>query len=277
MKPARQLSGLLMGMGLGDYEARAYLALLAEGPSTAYGVAKAAGLPTSKIYQTIRKLERRDLVHRLANSNGRGTYYRGVPGQKFVTDTLAEQKQLGDQLVQALDNLAEPADDPLILNLHGWDEIRDRAAGMIDAAKKTVLISGWPKELLAVAPHLLRAHERGCRIAMVHYGPAKDAWPFVTYIHRQEQQIVKERRGRTLCLTADGYAALIAHLDTAGEASAGYSYNRTFIGVTEDFIRHDIYFLKVMKRFRAELSKRFGDDLRLLRDPFSDDEREATR
>ena len=146
---------------------------------------------------------------------------------------------------------------------------------MIDGSKKTVLVSGWPRELRALTPRLLKAHQRGCRIAMVHYGPAKRTWPFVTYIHRQEGQIVKERRGRTLCLTADGYAALIAHLDTGGGASAGYSYNRTFIGVTEDFIRHDIYFLKVMKRFRALLSERFGDDLRLLRDPFSDDEREG--
>lgn len=267
-----QPTDFLMELGLSEYEGRAYLALLEAGRASAYAVAQSAGLPTSKIYQAMQKLERREMVTQLAGSNGRGKMYAAISAEKFVADTVSRQKRLGDQLIAALAQVPKRVDHELIWNLDGWDEIEDRILNLIHDAKRSLLVAGWPEELSLLAGALQAAHKRECKIALVHYGTPKAAWPFMVYVHRQEKVIARERHGRTFCITTDGVTALIAHLPSEGVVSAALSANRTFVGVTEDFIRHDIYFLKVMKRFGAELIQRFGPDLRHLRDPFADTE-----
>ena len=252
------------------------MALLAAGRASAYAVARAAGLPTSKIYQAIQKLERRDMVTQLAGSNGRGKMYAAISAKKFVSDTISRQKRLGDQLIEALAQVPKRADHELIWNLDGWDEIEDRILNLIHDAKRSLLVSGWPEELAMLAGALQAAHRQGRKIALVHYGTPKAAWPFMVYVHRQEKVIARERHGRTFCITTDGATSLIAPIPSEGIVNAALSANRTFVGVTEDFIRHDIYFLKVMKRFGAELIQRFGPDLRYLRDPFTDREQKQT-
>ncbi len=272
MTRSSRLVDFLMGFGLPQYESRAYLALLGTGTASAYAVAKAASVPTSKIYQTMQKLERRKMVSRLGDGNGRGHIYAAISAEKFVSDTTSRQKRLGDQLIEALAQSPKRVDNELIWNLNGWDEIEDKILNLVHDAKRYLLVSGWPEELSTLSESLRAAHRRGCQIAMVHYGTPKAAWPFAVYVHRQEKVIARERHGRTFCITADGVNALTAHIPSEGTATAGLSANRTFVGVADDFIRHDIYFLKVMKRFGADLTRRFGGDLRHLRDPFTDTE-----
>jgi sugar-specific transcriptional regulator TrmB len=52
----------LVQLGFSEYEAKAYVALLGENPLTAYEIAKNSGIPTSKIYEVIRKLENRRTI-----------------------------------------------------------------------------------------------------------------------------------------------------------------------------------------------------------------------
>lgn len=267
----------LTRLGLSQYEARAYLALLSMGRASSYAIAKAAAMPSSKVYHVIQKLERRGMVVRLGNASRRSRLYSAISGKKFVADFLARQQDTGKELVDALEHISKGTDDQLIWNLEGWEEIQSRALQLIAGTRKHLLVSGWPEEIASLLEPLQAAHHRECQVALVHYGPAPLPLPFATYLHRQEKIVAAERSGRTLCITADRSSALIAHIPNDGVASAGYSHNRTFVGVTEEFIRHDIYFLKVMKRFGAELVRRFGRDLRDLRDPFADRERKRFR
>ena len=52
----------LTGIGLSEYEARAYVALIEKNPVTAYELAKTSGIPTSKIYEVISRLSEKELV-----------------------------------------------------------------------------------------------------------------------------------------------------------------------------------------------------------------------
>ena len=52
----------LTHLGLSDYEARAYVALVKHNPATAYEVARASGIPTSKIYSVLDKLSDKYIV-----------------------------------------------------------------------------------------------------------------------------------------------------------------------------------------------------------------------
>jgi sugar-specific transcriptional regulator TrmB len=49
----------LQALGFSQYEARAYCALLQESPANGHEVAKTAGIPTSKIYETLERLHQK--------------------------------------------------------------------------------------------------------------------------------------------------------------------------------------------------------------------------
>ena len=49
-------------LGLSNYEAKAYLAILSEPPLTGYKLSKVSGVPRSRIYETIEKLTAKGLV-----------------------------------------------------------------------------------------------------------------------------------------------------------------------------------------------------------------------
>ena len=56
------LTELFARLGVSDYEGRVYAALLALNPATAYEAAKEAGVPTSKVYEVLDRLEARGMV-----------------------------------------------------------------------------------------------------------------------------------------------------------------------------------------------------------------------
>jgi HTH-type transcriptional regulator, sugar sensing transcriptional regulator len=61
---------LLQQLGFGEYEARAYIALLQCSPLNGYELAKASGVPRSNIYPVLQKLEERGAVVRLEMPSG---------------------------------------------------------------------------------------------------------------------------------------------------------------------------------------------------------------
>ena len=57
----KELSGLLE-LGFTEYEAKVYLSLLRENPASAYETGKASGVPTSKIYEVLKKLVGKGII-----------------------------------------------------------------------------------------------------------------------------------------------------------------------------------------------------------------------
>ena len=52
----------LQALGFSQYEARAYCALLQKSPANGHEVAKLAGIPTSKVYETLERLKQKGAV-----------------------------------------------------------------------------------------------------------------------------------------------------------------------------------------------------------------------
>jgi hypothetical protein len=55
-------------------------------------------------------------------------------------------------------------------------------------------------------------------------------------------------------------------------ASGARSRNGGFVMLAEEYIKHDIYMMKVVRRFDAEMRARFGKSYEHLRDIFTDHE-----
>lgn len=153
-------------LGLTDYEARAYLGLLREGPLTGYATAKAAGIPTSKSYEAVEGLARKGGAVVLP---GEPVRYAAIPPGALLAQARRRHAEalehLGDALSQVLEAVPGDAVPPL---WHGSAEGGlAQAAARLGAARRTVVGALPPTARDALEASLADAAQRGVLVQIV--------------------------------------------------------------------------------------------------------------
>lgn len=260
----------LLSLGFSEYEGRSYLALLSSGDAlTAYEIAKSAGLPTSKIYGVLARLEERELVS-IVDRKGKRKYVAMDPDEFFsqfrqgINDTIAQVRR---ELKQIKGNISAT----VIWNFRDYDSFRERCIRIVQTSKKNLLLSAWKDELDFLIHDLEAATARGVQIAIVHFGQT-DVRSGVLYQHPIEDTLYQERGGRGFVMVSDSTEAVLATIYGESAVEGAFSMNRGFVILAEDYIKHDIYVMKIVRRMDRELIKRFGERYRKLRDVYSDEE-----
>tara|TARA_R110002110_G_scaffold50628_2_gene149545 strand:- start:698 stop:1507 length:810 start_codon:yes stop_codon:yes gene_type:complete len=262
-----QALALLQQLGFTAYESKAYLALLESQPSGAYDIAKRSGIPTSKIYETINKMLRRNIVRFSDENVADNPQYVALPPEALSEQLNQQIKHQTAELLPLLRALKTSREPDFIWPLAEPDDLKEKAELLIQSAQKSVLVSCWKEELEWLSPMLLDAQSRGLDIALVHFGiPAQNVG--ATYHHPVEQTLYNEKGGRGLTLVTDGSAVVIAHLNDTGRFDASWSRNQTFVTVAEDYIKHDVYITKVTRFLDEPLKARFGEQYEQLRNIF---------
>ncbi|MFL5806107.1 MAG: TrmB family transcriptional regulator [Roseiflexaceae bacterium] len=149
---------LLQPLGFGDYEARAYIALLQRSPLNGYELAKASGVPRSNIYPVLRKLEERGAVVRLEMPSG--ARYAPVPPQELVARLGNRFQQALDAAQRSLEALSTPAENAYVWNLRGQTALLDHAHTLLDAVQKRLLVAIARPDAAALAEPLAQAEAR---------------------------------------------------------------------------------------------------------------------
>lgn len=259
----------LMEIGFSEYEARAYLALLPEYPATAYEVAKRAGLPTSKIYQVLAKLAERGAILEVEDHGKRKV------APLAPDELLAGYRQRLDQtlanLRDGLNHLRQDQRISYIWNFTEYAMLLDKASRLIAESRERLLVSIWPEELVLLKPVLKAALRRKVKLAMVHFGPC-DQPIGQTYPHPIEDTLYAEQGGRGLVIVADSAEVLFGRIAPGGRVEGATSRSLGFVAMAEDYVKHDIYIMKIVQRFDPALVKRFGPNYRKLRDVFHNQE-----
>src|SRR5512146_1262395 len=96
------ITSRLAQIGLSDYEARAYVALLIKNPASAYEIAKNSGIPTSTIYEVLSRLSEKKVVSTLGEYGAR-KYMPLEPDELlagFRNGMETNLKALGEELSQ---------------------------------------------------------------------------------------------------------------------------------------------------------------------------------
>lgn len=261
----------LTELGLSGYEAKAYLALTRSHPSTAYEIAKSSGVPTSKIYEVLGKLLEKHLIYPLNHDDAKTKRYIPMNPEEVLNHYLSSAKGLVDSLKRDFRKLNREQELGYIWNISDYTHLIDKASRMIDAAKRVILISVWSEELEKLESALLQAEKRGVRIALVHFGvPQK--WVGQVYYHPIEDTLYTEQGGRGFVLVADSHQVLMGNISHEGITEGAWSQNKGFANIAEDYIKHDVYITKIIKRFEKDLIRKFGEKYVLLRDVFRDEE-----
>ncbi|MFT5090188.1 MAG: sugar-specific transcriptional regulator TrmB [Candidatus Latescibacterota bacterium] len=259
---------LLSSFGLSDYEARSYVGLLGCQPATAYEVARTAGIPTSKIYETINRLLDKSLAQPVSAKKGRGQQYMALSVEDFIRLKQQETMRNTERLGPLLKTLNNGADTDFVWQLDTADQVLDKTRQLIGQAENELLVSLWPEELELLREDLVQAENRGVRIALVHFGKPQISIG-ATFHHPAEETLHAEKGGRSLTLVVDSKSVVIATYLDNGRTEGAWSRNRAFVLVAEDYVRHDVYTTKLTAAMDAEIKRFFGDDYAALRDVFS--------
>jgi len=258
----------MITLGLTNYEAKAYCALLVNNPATAYEIAKESGIPSSKIYEVLSKLLEKKFIGELADPKKK--YIPAEPGdivEKFRQNTNENLDYLSTSLV----SFKKKEDISYIWNISDYGYLLSRAEDLIKKSKKSLLVSIWKEEMKLLSPSFKTFQRNNKNLSIVHFGKPEEEIKTMFH-HPIEDTIYKESGGRVLVIVSDSNEVLWGNIRENDIVDGAHSKNRGFTLLAEDYIKHDIYIMKIVKRFDKELIEKFGDNYKLLRDVFSDEE-----
>jgi sugar-specific transcriptional regulator TrmB len=260
----------LMQIGFSEYESRAYATLVDINPATAYELARASDIPTSKIYGVINRLAGKDMV--TAIEDGEKRRYIPIDPEEFIDSFGAKVRGTLDMLKDDLSAINKGTGMPFVLNTDDREHLMEKATRMISGAQKTLLLSVWDEETRQLEAPLVEAESSGVKIAVVHFG--QPGIKTGTVFRPPPDHTLHGKKGtRGLVVVADSGDALIGTITNKGDADSAegaYSSNAGFVSLAEDYIKHDIYVMKILKRFDRQLRKMFGNEYEDLRDVFND-------
>lgn len=263
----RELVQSLQALDLTEYEAKVYVALLGEQASSGYAVARASGVPRSRVYEVLANLVERGIV---LTSNGDPVQYAALPPKELLARRRKEidaALELAESGLESL--LAASTDRGLIWDLTGRDAILERVRDVINRAGERILLQLWAEDAPELESVLRAAAGRGVDIQVIAYDDPGFDFGRV-YLHEPgAEEISAEHGGRWIILSADA-REVVAGIVSLGEGSraAWTSHPGLAMPITEE-IKHDIYLDELLKTHREVLEASFGPSLNALRRRFS--------
>ena len=240
----------LQQLGFSQYESQVYLALLQQSNVTGYELAKTSGVPASKIYAILNKLIERQFVLAIDSEPKK---YVPVPPEDILSRLKGDYLEIIEDLSVKLDQLyiQQEFAGNYIWNLSGRPLIMRKIQDFIMESAKHIYLSVWDEEVDELVVNLNQAHNRGIKIAVVHFGQ-KELGIGNEYRHGREHQIRIERGGRRIVLIVDDKKMIIGHFTEDGNSNAVWTENKGLVLLAKDYIIHDIYTIRVLLKYGEE-------------------------
>ena len=270
---ARRAHDALMALGFGNYEARAYCALLARSPANGYQVARASGIPRAKIYECLERLVVRGAAVPVESKDSEARCFAATDPVVLI-DAIAQG--FGGALDMAREALAEVRQQArvaeVLWRVTSQQNLIQRGRRLAEKARRTLHVALWAEEFGAMADALLSAGGRGVAIALILYDPH----PQLDDLQRQCPGVVLHSNikrqavpvmGRQFVLVADHQRCITGSIFPGADVEGVYTLNLGLVTNAVDLVNHEIYLERVIRDVGAPVARVFGKDLQRL-DPF---------
>jgi len=242
---------LLERIGFGEYEARAYVALVRRSPLNGYELAKASGLPRANVYSVLDRLEERGAVVRLDTPSG--TRYSAVPPSEFVDRIGSRFSENLSTAQRMLEEMAVPPEYEYVWNARGYESLLDHARTLTDSARRRLLVATWTPEATALARNLAAAEERGVEVVtLCLQGCAVECGGCRGHIFRY--RLAPEYGRRWLVMVQDETEAMAGEIGPGDEALTVRTRQRLLVELSAWYIRHSIALAGVVKDLGSQLA-----------------------
>lgn len=250
MDPKMDLIASLVSVGFTEYEAKIYLELLRDNPTTGYQLAKKAGIPRSMVYEALGRLRNRGAV--LETLEERATLYSPLPPDVLLDNHARQQRQLLEGLHERLRQLYQTSDDEHLWTINGRQPVYSYTTRMIREAKESLMFVLPDPELEMLRADLKQAHTRGVEISALLTGEQDLDIGQVARHPPLESEI--QRLSGLLIVMADDLEVLIA--GTVGDTTATITRNRNLVGIARQFIWMELFTQRVYARLGPDLLAR---------------------
>jgi Cd2+/Zn2+-exporting ATPase len=242
-----QLLDQLAALGLTEYEAKVYLALLREHPATGYQLSKSSGVPRSMVYEALGRLEARGAA--LKSEDEKATLYRPVPPELLLDRYEREARERAARLRAELLPLYNREESGRLWNFSGRREALAYAADLIDGAEHELMLVLTDADVEALHPRLEAAHARGVALGVMITGDA--SFDLGQVVRHPKRETELHHMVETLIVVRDEREFLIAsgHQVT----SATVTTNLNMVLIARQFIW--------MELFAQRIFAQLGDDL----------------
>lgn len=228
---------LLQKLGFGEYEAKAYTALLQSSPLNGYELAKASGIPRPNVYAVLPKLEERGAVMRL--DTPAGPRYAPVPPAELTKRLSDKFERELKEANRALEDMSSPVEREYVWNTQGYSALIDQARTLIESSKNELLIALWPQEAQALVDTLNGAEERGVAITtLCLQGCNQECGACHGNIFRY--RIAPEDRTRWLVTVSDSTDMLAGQISAPDKALSVHTRQRLLVELAAWYVRHSI-------------------------------------
>ncbi|SKC48263.1 TrmB family transcriptional regulator [Maledivibacter halophilus] len=252
----------MMDIGLNKYEAKAYLSLLKKTDITAYELSKISGVPQAKIYEVMSKLLEKNLVNIVSDNPVK---YVALEFESFLDAYKKNVSKTVGFLKKNLKKVNQSNNISYLLHLEGIENINRKIKNVLSNSKKFIYLETWNKDYEFFKEDLKALEKQGIEIVTVLYGDTDDEVGKIYYHEMEDMDQNVLKHGRWLTLIADGKESLFV-IFNEDKTQAIWTENEAFMLMAESFIVHDIYLAEIYIKYRKELNKEFGPNLKKIRE-----------
>jgi HTH-type transcriptional regulator, sugar sensing transcriptional regulator len=263
----------LMALGFGNYEARAYCALLEKSPANGYQIAQQSGIPRAKIYECLQRLVNRGAAIQVESQDAEARLFAPTDPDALLDGIEDGLNTAVNKARTALESLEKtPRIVEVLWRVISQQDIIERGIKLAEKATTTLHVAIWSEEFDALLPALSAALDRGVKIALVLYSPhpgLADIQKRCTgaILHSRSKRQAIPIMGRQFVLVADRERCITGSIFPDDDVEGVYTLNLGLVTNAVDLVNHEIYLERVMVEVGKPLAEIFGADLERL-DPF---------
>lgn len=263
MASTSDLASTLVHLGFSQYEARCYVGLMAAEPQTGYRVSKATGVPQPKVYETLRRLVSRGIVHEIA---GDPTLFSAIPtAALFEKLESSFEQRLGDarESARTMSTADQPRDIEYVERFDTRESVLRAAAACLAAASRRVYLSANAEELTALKPDIEAALERDVDLVVLAFGRTRVTLGSARVFRHAstDGSVYRHHQARHVALVADSRETVNAVAADGSTWRGIRTESEPVIAAVKGFIRHDIDLQRVFADFGPQLLEAYGPGL----------------
>jgi sugar-specific transcriptional regulator TrmB len=255
--------GRLIELGFSQYEAQAYLGLVGKEPMTGYALSNATGIPQPKVYETLRRLERKGVAVPLPGDPAR---FVALPPAQLLSQLEGDfRRRLSDAEVGLARATAADGETELTVMrvARSWNVIEKSAVDLLGEARRHVYVSINLDDPARVIEAVERLDSRGIPSEILHFGEAPLNVSHGRLLRHETTDgiLYRHHQARHLAIVADGSKVLWS-LAADGRAWESVSADDALLAAAiKGYIRHDIYVQQIARDFGDVLAERYGPGL----------------
>lgn len=250
----------LKEIGFNTYEAKVYLALLKKFPLTGYEVSQLADIPQSRAYDTLKALEKENVV---VSDTSKPMKYTPIKPAEIIKRYKRKTSNTIEFLDKNLPKIKGDCVEP-ILCITGSDNVKNKVIDIIKDAKRVLYIQIWEREYRLFEKYIKDAYHRGVDIKLVSCDKFDSKYGSII---NPTENLDNSIDGRRMVLCADGQEGIMGNLDYNNMAKMNviWTKNQAMVKFMKDFIVYYMYLIDIEENMSEQLKLTYTKKLKALK------------